>query len=176
MRRKILLGNLNKGNATEDSDKEITEYTISNQEFDGTNHIDTRFVPFDGKNFEMTLKAKFTYADNPGDSGYPTLLNALEEISPYNGFLIRYEGSTLYFVHKSAHYNLSLDSNDYLNLTVTLKDGTLTVTNNSSQIATITVDYTLKDLTVYLGCSVDSDGNVFRYSKSTIEFFEIKKI
>lgn len=158
-------------------DGKITRYEYTEPaSFDGKDGQNTNFVPFDGKNFSMTLKAKFTYADNSGSTVYPTLLNALEETEPYNGFLIRYEGSVLYFVHKSAHYNLSLDSNNYINMTIVLKDKTLTVTNNSTQVASISVDYTIDNLTIILGASMDTDGNIFRPAVATIDTFKIEKI
>lgn len=86
-----------------DSNGNTTSFE-STEEFELTDEtsVDTGFIPFDGNNFELHLNATFSYYDN-ANVEYPTILNALQETPPYNGFLIRYEGSQLYLVHQSTH-------------------------------------------------------------------------
>lgn len=61
-------------------------------------------------------------------------------------------------------------------MTIVLKDKTLTVTNNNTQVASISVDYTIDNLTIILGASMDTDGNIIRPAVATIDTFKIEKI
>lgn len=145
------------------------EFSIENNE-----SIDTGFIVFNGKDWTMHLHAKFSYWQN-NVVEYPTILNAMEEVEPYYGFIIRYEGSQLYFVERSNHWTLTTDANDEINIYVTYRNGTLTLINNDNVIATFNIEYSVDKLTFVIGSSIDSDGNPWRYANCVIHEFKVSR-
>lgn len=160
---------------TVDSTGNILSYESSEEfEITGDSNVDTGFIPFDGKDFEIHLKATFSYYDNMYVE-YPTILNAMEETPPYNGFIIRYEGSQLYFVHQSAHWTMSVDRNNIIDVYITCSEQSVTVKNNNTSICSFDIDYNIEGLTVVVGSSVDIDGNPQRYANCTVHEFNVTK-
>ena len=160
-----------------DADGNITSYEFTDDSIstDGSTNFDTGIVALNGKAFTLTLKCTFAYKDNK-NVNYPTLLNALEEVSPYNGFLIRYEGSQLYFVCGSKHYTMSVDSSNKLDITITYNSSKkLTITNNNKSVASFTYNVTINNLNFILCSSLTSSGTAERYAKATITEFKVEK-
>ena len=145
------------------------EYTIENNE-----SIDTGFIVFNGKDWSMHLHAKFSYWEN-NTVEYPTILNAMEEVEPYYGFIIRYEGSQLYFVERTNHWTLTADNNDEIDVYITYRDGTVTLINNSNIIATFNIEYHIDKLTFVIGSSIDSEGNPWRHANCIIYEFKVNR-
>lgn len=151
------------------------EFTDSSVSSDGTNSFDTGVLALNGRPFTLTLKCTFKYSDNTSVE-YPTLLNALQEVSPYYGFLIRYEGSQLYFIYESTHKTMSVDSDNKLDITITYDSNqNMTVVNNNTTVATFSYTQSIDNLNFVLGSSVDSSGNPQRYAVATITEFKVTK-
>ena len=160
---------------TVDPNGNVSSYE-SNEEFEitGDSNVDTGFIPFDGKDFQIHLKATFSYYNNMSVE-YPTILNAMEEVPPYNGFIIRYEGSRLYFVHQSDHWTMSTDYNDIIDVYITCSNQTVTVINNNKSVCEFDIDYNIEGLTIVVGSSVDADGNPQRYANCKVHEFSVTK-
>lgn len=153
----------------------ISSYESSEEfEISDNSNIDTGFIPFDGRDFEIHLKATFAYYDNI-QTEYPTILNAMDETPPYNGFIIRYESSQLYFVHKSSHWYMSVDSNNVIDVYITCSNQTVSVTSNNSKICEFDIDYNINGLTVVVGSSIDANGNPQRYANCIVHEFKVNK-
>lgn len=166
-----------KPKVSKDEEGNISSYEFTDTEdvtSDGSTNFDTGVVALDGKDFTLTLKCTFAYSDN-SNIYYPTLLNALEEVSPYYGFLIRYEGSQLYFVCGSSHYTMSVDSDNKLDITITYTNNRITVTNNNTQVCSFSYTKTVSNLNFVLCSSVDDSGNAQRYAVATITEFKVEK-
>lgn len=160
-----------------DSDGNISSYEFTDENdvvTDGSTNFDTGVLALDGKDFTMTLKCTFAYSDN-SSLYYPTLLNALEEVDPWYGFLIRYEGSQLYFVCGSSHYTMSVDSSNKLDITITYSNQTITVVNNSTQVCSFSYDRIVSDLNFNLCSSINSSGTAERFAIATITEFKVEK-
>ena len=153
-----------------------SEFTdTSGTSTNGSSHkFDTGIVVFDGKDFTVHLSATFSSSANTSIY-YPTILSAMDENSPYYGFIIRYEYSKLYFVVESTHYSMSTDSSNKIDVTITYKNKTITVVNNSTQVCSFTYDKAIDDLKFTVGCAYDEKGNPMRYAIATIYQFSIDK-
>ena len=166
-----------KPKVTKGTDGKITsyEFTDTSVTTSGSTNFDTGILALDGNPFTLTLKCTFKYSDNKSVT-YPTLLNALQEVSPYYGFLIRYEGSQLYFVYGSTHKTMSVNSSNKLDISITYSsDHTMTVTNNSTTVASFTYSQTVDSLHFVLCSSIDKSGTAQRYAVATITEFKVTK-
>lgn len=151
------------------------EFTSESTSSSGSTYFDTGVLALDGNPFTLTLKCTFSYSDN-SSTYYPTLLNALEEVSPWYGFLIRYEGSQLYFVYESTHYTMSTDSSGGLDITITYDSNKkMTVTNNGTTVASFTYSRTVSNLNFVLCSSLDDSGTTQRHAVATITEFKVEK-
>lgn len=137
-------------------------------------YVDTGFVPFDGGDFYIHLKATFPSGQASFTNLYPTILNAMNEVSPYNGFVIRREllRSGIQFVHQSRNWTITTEES--FDIEITKVGNTISVTGTNS--FSFDIDYDIAGLTITLGCSVDSDGSPYRYADCTIDEFEVRRI
>lgn len=169
---------MGKPKVTKDASGNVTSYEFtdtSGTSTNGTSHkFDTGVVVFDGKDFTVNLYALFSQSAN-NNLYYPTILSAMDENAPYYGFIIRWEYNKLFFVVESDHYEMSVDSSNRINVTITYKNKTITVTNNNVQVCSFTYDKSIDGLKFTLGCAYDEKGNPMRYAIATVYSFSIDK-
>lgn len=160
-----------------DESGNVTSYETTEEVPLKDSMIDTGFIPFDGKDFYIHLSATFPVPTNIGGSRiFPTILNAMEEIEPWNGFIIRRDpvySNNILFVHKSDIWTISYTED----FDVTIKKvGSQLVVEGAAEEISITIDYEILGLTITVGSSVDSNGNPWRYADCTIHEFYVNKL
>lgn len=169
---------LGKPKVTKDASGNVTSYEFTDTSGTSTNgssnKFDTGVIVFDGKDFTVNLYATFSQSANQ-NIYYPTILSAMDENAPYYGFIIRWEYEQLFFVVESNHYKMYVDSSNRINVTITYKAKTLTVTNNNTTVCSFTYDKSINDLKFTLGCTYDENRNPMRYAIATVYNFSIDK-
>lgn len=154
---------------------DIVEWTATSvMDLDGSNNVNTGFIPFDGKDFVLRLTATLPTA---GNSNKSTLLNAMDESNTnYHGFCIR-KSSALQ--NKLYYGNSSIVISDTDDIDITIrKTGTVLTLEYNGKTMTISSDYNIDRLTFVLGSSVATPGSndYYRYAKATIKHFSVRKI
>lgn len=155
---------------------DITEsFTSSSSEL-----VDTEFLPFDGKNFEMHILAKFKRSDQTNE--YPTLISCMDNVSPWPGIVIRYEYNELYIIVNGSnnsrnYYKTTTDTNGNVDIKIIYKDGVINITNNGSTIVSnLSVQINLDNISLTLGGEKNENGEVTRVGVATFYEFYIKKM
>lgn len=180
MRRRILYNVIKlPGNPTiiKDENGDTISYELHESvDLGGSANIDTGFIPFDGKDFYIHLKANFPIPPSSGTRIFPTILNAMEEVEPYNGFIIRRDpvySNNILFVHQSNIFTISYTED--FDVTIT-KQGSNLIVQGAADNISIPVNYEILGLTVVVGSSIDSRGNPWRYADCTIYEFKVNKL
>ena len=142
--------------------------------------VDTEFLPFDGKDFDMHIYAKFSYSNQTYE--YPTLISCMDSSSPWPGIVIRYEYNELYIIvngdnNSKNYYRIRTDSSSNVNIDITYRNGVMSITNNGSTIVSnLSVQINLDNISLTLGSELDENGNITRIGIATFYEFYIKKI
>lgn len=160
-----------------DESGDIINYEINESvDLGGSTNVDTGFIPFDGRDFYIHLKANFPIPPASSSRIFPTILNAMEEVDPYNGFIIRRDpvySNNILFVHKSDIFTVSYTED--FDVTITKRGSNLVVEGAAENIS-IRINYEIQGLTIVVGSSIDSRGNPWRYADCTIYEFEVNKL
>lgn len=160
---------------TDDSGN-VVSYETTDEVSLNNSTIDTGFIPFDGKDFYIHLAANFPKPKYSVTRIFPTILNAMEEAYPWNGFIIRRDprySNNILFVHKSDIWTVS-NTEDF-DVTIKKIGGNLVVEGAVEEISTV-IDYEISGLTITVGSSIDSNGNPWRYADCTIYEFYVNKL
>ncbi len=163
----------------------VKEYTFTdNTGYDTSSEgIDTGFIPFEnGKNFEIKIRAYYPSSNKSNNAILLDVRNRktsnanclqiayLNKKTPPKT-LIKY-GSD----NKSAEDSLPLDANENVDITIRYIDGVLTITNNGSVVRNQSLSITINNMSILLGHSVNTSGNVIRKANATIYEFSVKEI
>ena len=176
-----------------DSDGNITEYTMTTVsqeapvEINGSESIDTGYVPFDGQHgFVVDITARFARADQNFRESHCTLLNMMEEIKPWPGIVVRYERATTNSIRiisdgSGSHAtNITIPSDSIYSIRITYDLTTVTVYNKLTNKTVDAYKYDfgdISDLTVRIGSSWNPATNsAWRFGVCDVYDFSIKRL
>lgn len=147
--------------------------TTKHIKLEGETSVNTEFKPFNGSDWEMRLIAYFPQKDYVRQA---TLLNAMDESSTsYNGFCIRKPTSPVTTNIYYGNNKIVIANTENVDVVIKKVGTTLTVEHENTT-STISANYTIKNLTITLGSSINGSGNPYRYSTGIIKYFKIRKI
>lgn len=140
--------------------------------------IDTEFLCFDGKDWEMHIYAHFQASEQT--STYPTLLCCMQDSSPWPGITIRYEGTSFIIIFNDGagtnhYYYQSPDDDGNVDIYITYKDNVANGTLNGTQFMTDVTMSSMDLSSLQLSLMADT-GSAKRYGIGTIYEFYIRKL
>ena len=168
----------------------VTEYTFTDTSGYNTASagIDTGFIPFtNGKDFELYIRANYPASTNASTIG--CLLDVRDRALSSSTYSLQVAYSTgasaptLYIrgtnpngSSSQTQKNLSL-VNNILDLKITYKSstGTFTVVYNGTNYS-VDKYLSLDDLSIYIGYTINTSGNVIRRANATVYEFYVKEI
>lgn len=139
--------------------------------FDGTNYIDTGISLFSEENIDKNFEISFEISVDSNQNTQATIINAMEEKSPYPGFVVRCmtNNSQLEFnspkIKNKPNLNISTTRKIFLKR---YNDVYYIQVNDGNLESLGTYSGTTFDLPLIIGASLDGSGNPWRYFKGTL--------
>lgn len=146
--------------------------------FDGTNYIDTGIYLFSEENINKNFEISFdiTNIESP-QASQATLINSMEEISPYPGFVIRHTGNTtIEFNSPSIGHKNGINTNTLNKLLLKRYNDIYYIKMNEDNLIKLGKQetQTIFDVPLTIGASLDSDKNPWRFFKGTLSNVKIE--
>ncbi len=153
-------------------------YYKSSETFDGTNCInDTNISLYSADNVSKDYEISFEIVSNGSNSNQATLMNAMYEVNPWPGVLIRTTGSQFEFDMNggSKSYNKKYTAATTKKVMYKRKNGKIYIGVNDGELieATDHSSITTFNTPVTFGCSLTSSNQPQRYYKGTLKDMEI---
>lgn len=153
----------------------VKEYTI-NEPID-TNEviIDTGFLPFTNNiNFELTITATYPSADNKTQGGVLFDVSTLNDSSYYRvAYPVNYTNPKMFFYNNGK--NLILENN-VVDIHVKYENGAFTTTCNGRTVVDPKKTFSLENISLLIGYTTDTNGNISRRASAIITQFSVKEI
>ena len=146
--------------------------------FDGTNYIDTGIYLFSEENINKNFEISFDITNiESTQTSQATLINSMEEISPYPGFVIRHSGNTtIEFNSPSIGNKSGINTNTLNKLLLKRYNDIYYIKINEDNLIKLGKQevQTIFDVPLTIGASLDSDKNPWRFFKGTLSNVKIE--
>lgn len=154
-------------------------YTSSSITFDGTNCEDTGMNLYSSDNVDKNYEISFEIAKNGSNSNQATLMNAMYEVNPWPGVLVRAINNNSAFEVDmnggSGSFKKNFNISETSKITIKRVNGIIYIRANDDEFIQ-TKDHssiTTFDIPVTFGCSLQAGKTPQRYYKGTLQNMKV---
>lgn len=153
----------------------VTEYTITEPIDTNQIIIDTGFLPFTNNiNFELSITATFPPNDNKTQGGVLFDVSTLNDSSYYRvAYPVNSTYPKMYFYNNGKNLNLV---NNVADIHVKYENGAFTTTCNGYTVVDPRKTFTLENISLLIGYTLDTNGDIARRASATITQFTVREI